>query len=162
MTVYLVRHARAGRRSAWKGDDTLRPLSKVGRRQAAGLVEVLADVLADGHIEEIVSSPYVRCRQSMEPLAARLGLSVDVADELAEGAGLEEVLRLVEKVSDREVVLCTHGDIVQLLLSHAKAQGVKTGKLRMEKGSVWALETKAGSIAKATYMPPPRPTASKS
>ena len=155
MTVYLVRHARAGRRSAWKGDDTLRPLSKVGRRQAAGLVDVLADVLADGHIEAIVSSPYVRCRQSVEPLAKRLGLPVDVADELAEGAGLEEALRLVEKVSDREVVLCTHGDIVELLLTHAKTNGVKTGKLRMEKGSVWALETKAGRITKAAYLPPP-------
>ena len=158
MTVYLVRHARAGQRSAWKGDDTLRPLSKIGRRQAAEL----ADMLADKPIRDIVSSPYVRCRQTVEPLAKRLGLTVDVADELAEGAGLDAALRLVEKVSDRDAVLCTHGDIVQLLLTHARANGVKTGKLRMDKGSVWALETRAGAIVKATYLQPPASSGPKS
>ena len=158
MTVYLVRHARAGRRSAWKGDDTLRPLSKVGRRQANELV----GLLTDDRIREIVSSPYVRCRQSVEPLAKRLDLSVDVADELAEGASLDGALRLVEKVSHHDAVLCTHGDVVLLLLTHAKAHGVKTGKLRMEKGSVWALDTRAGTITKAGYLPPPRSSAPKS
>ena len=83
------------------------------------------------------------------------GSTVDVVDELAEGARLEDALRLVEKVSDRHAVLCTHGDIVQALLTHVKANGVKVGKLRMEKGSVWALETRAGRITKATYLPPP-------
>ena len=153
MTVYLVRHARAGQRRSWKGDDTLRPLSKVGRRQATGLV----NMLANAEIHEVVSSPYVRCRQTVEPLAKRLNLAVETADELAEGAGIDAALRLVEKVSDRNVVLCTHGDVVQLLLTHAKASGVKTGKLRMEKGSVWALETHAGAITKATYLPAPAP-----
>ena len=153
MTVYLLRHARAGRRSAWKGDDELRPLSKVGRRQAAAIVEVLAD--AD--IEQVVSSPYVRCVQSVEPLAKARGLEVEVVDELAEGAPLEDALRLFEKVSGHPTVLCTHGDIVQALLTHFKANGVKVGKLRMEKGSVWAFETRNGRVIKATYFPPPKP-----
>ena len=34
MIVLLVRHARAGDRSEWEGDDRLRPLDKKGRRQA--------------------------------------------------------------------------------------------------------------------------------
>ena len=150
MTVYLLRHARAGRRSAWKGDDELRPLSKVGRRQAAASVEVLAD--AD--IEQVVSSPYVRCVQSLEALAKARGLDIDVVDELAEGAPVEDALRLFEKVSGHPTVLCTHGDIVQALLTHFKANGVKVGKLRMEKGSVWAFETRNGRVTKATYLPP--------
>ena len=153
MTVYLLRHARAGRRSAWKGDDELRPLSKVGRRQAAAILEVLA--AAD--IEQIVSSPYVRCVQSVEPLAKARDLDVDVVDELAEGAPLDDALRLFEKVSGHPTVLCTHGDIVQALLTHFKANGVKVGKLRMEKGSVWAFETRNGPVSKATYLPPPKP-----
>jgi 8-oxo-dGTP diphosphatase len=153
VTVYLLRHARAGRRSAWKGDDELRPLSKVGRRQAAATVEVLAD--AD--IEQIVSSPYVRCVQSVEPLAKARDLDVDVVDELTEGAPLDDALRLFEKVSGHPTVLCTHGDIVQALLTHFKGNGVKVGKLRMEKGSVWAFETRNGRVTKATYLPPPKP-----
>jgi 8-oxo-dGTP diphosphatase len=153
VTVYLLRHARAGRRSAWKGDDELRPLSKVGLRQAAGLL----DVLADAHVEQAVSSPYVRCVQSVEPLAEERDLEIDVVDELREGAPPEDALRLFEKVSGHPTVLCTHGDIVQALLTHFKANGVKVGKLRMEKGSVWALETRNGRVTKATYLPPPKP-----
>ena len=153
MTVYLLRHSRAGRRSAWKGDDELRPLSKVGRRQAATLL----DMLADADVEQIVSSPYVRCVQSVEPLAQDRKLEVDVVDELAEGSPLEDALRLFDKVSGHNTVLCTHGDVIQALLTHFKANGVKVGKLRMEKGSVWAFETRNGRVTKATYLPPPKP-----
>ena len=40
MTVYLVRHAKAGERGVWDGDDQLRPLSGRGHLQARGLLEV--------------------------------------------------------------------------------------------------------------------------
>jgi len=157
MTVYLLRHARAGRRSAWKGDDDLRPLTKVGRRQAAGIV----DEVATARVTRIVSSPYVRCRQSVEPIAQRLRLPVDLADGLAEGADLHEVLRVLEKVSDTTAVLCTHGDVIELLLDHLRREGVDVGKRRgrprMEKGSVWVLQTKRGRVTGATYHPPPPP-----
>ena len=65
MTLYVLRHARAGRRSAWKGADEERPLSRVGRRQAVGIVDLLRGL----DIAEIVTSPYLRCRESVEPLA---------------------------------------------------------------------------------------------
>lgn len=155
MTVYLLRHARAGRRSAWKGRDDMRPLTKVGRRQA----DAVADRLADEGIARIVSSPFVRCRQTVEPLAGRLHLPVDLADGLAEGARLDEVLRVLEKVVDERTVLCTHGDVVALLLQHCREHGVDAGPRGsdppMAKGSIWELGTKRGLVTKATYIPPP-------
>lgn len=157
MTLYVLRHARAGRRSAWKRADELRPLTKVGRRQAAGVV----DLLADRRVTHIVSSPYVRCVQSVEPLAARLGLPVDECDVLAEGADTAEVLRLLDKVAAEDAVLCTHGDVLRALLDHVRAEGVKVrrrnGAPPMEKGSVWELEVKRGTVVKATYHRPPAP-----
>jgi 8-oxo-(d)GTP phosphatase len=78
MTVYLVRHAKAGDREAWEGDDDLRPLSKPGRRQAAGLV----DLLRPAGIRRLVSSPAVRCVQTLEPLGEALGLAVELDDAL--------------------------------------------------------------------------------
>lgn len=157
MTLYVLRHARAGRRSAWKGDDVLRPLTKVGRRQAAGVV----DALGARAVQQILSSPYVRCRQSVEPLAAHFGLPVDVADALGEGSELDDVRCLLDKVGDDDVVLCTHGDIIRLLLEHVRDAGVKVrrrnGVPPMEKGSVWELETKRGTVVKATYHRPPPP-----
>jgi 8-oxo-dGTP diphosphatase len=157
VTVYLLRHARAGRRSTWKGDDERRPLTKVGRRQAAGIL----GVLGEAPITRIVSSPYVRCQQSVEPLARRLNAPIEVVDGLAEGVDLHEVLRVLEKVSDQTTVLCTHGDVIELLLGHLRSDGINVGKRRgrplMEKGSVWELETKRGRVIGATYLPPPRP-----
>src|SRR5688572_19762287 len=82
MTVYLVRHAVAVGRSDWKGDDSLRPLTKRGERQASGLVELLAG--AD--VQRVLSSPAVRCRETVEPLASKIGLSVQPTEVLAEGA----------------------------------------------------------------------------
>ncbi len=153
MTIYLVRHGRAGDRSKWQGPDDLRPLSKVGRRQALGLLELLADA----PIDRIVTSPYVRCRQSVEPLAEQRRLPVDLGDELSEGAPLADALRLVDKVTHENAVLCTHGDVVESLLGHFERQGVKVGKNpKLEKGSMWELDVDDGEIVAARYHPPPR------
>ena len=66
--VFLVRHARAGDRERWTGDDRLRPLDGKGRRQADAMVAPLAGY----PITRLVSSPYLRCVQTLEPLSARL------------------------------------------------------------------------------------------
>ena len=114
MTVYLVRHARAGSRQRWKKDDALRPLSKVGRVQAAGITRSMAR----RKVECVVTSPYLRCRETVDAIAAKRHLTIATSDELAEGAPLSEALRAFEKVIDQETVLCTHGDIVRDLLDH--------------------------------------------
>jgi len=152
VTVYLVRHARAGSRGRWKGDDALRPLSKVGRVQADGIV----DELATEPIDLILSSPYVRCVETVAPLARRLQVDVETADALAEGARLSQALRLFEKVQDRDVVLCTHGDVMQDLLDHFGRHGVKLRDHRMEKGSIWVFETEGDKVRRARYVPPPK------
>ena len=89
-------------------------------------------------------------------------MRVETADALAEGTPLDDVLRLVEKVADQETVLCTHGDILKLLLEHVRGTGVKVrrrnGVPLMEKGSVWELATDHGTIVSATYHKPPLPT----
>ena len=109
-------------------------------------------------IEQIVSSPYVRCRPDRRTPRRRTGASRSTSStSSARARALEDALRLVEKVSGHPTVLCTHGDIVEALLTHFKANGVKVGKLRMEKGSVWALETRNGRVTKAAYLPPPKP-----
>ena len=151
MTVYLVRHAKAGSRKAWKGDDELRPLSKAGTAQA----RALAKRLAGAGITRILSSPYVRCRQTVEPLAERIGVRIEPADALREGASPADSLLLVEKVAGENAVLCTHGDVLGNLLMHAAHLGVDLETDRIEKGSVWALELADGEVHSATYLPPP-------
>lgn len=111
----LVRHASAGDRNDWNGDDRLRPLDERGRRQAVELVEELRPL----EIGRIVSSPYVRCVETVEPLAAALGLEVQLDDRLAEGAGDDAA----ELLREKGVVACTHGDVVHALLGRGLKKG---------------------------------------
>jgi 8-oxo-dGTP diphosphatase len=151
VTVHLVRHAKAGSRKAWTDDDTLRPLSKVGRGQA----RVIGKALADAGITRVVSSPFVRCRETIEPLAERIGVAVELSDALAEGASLTDSLRLVEKLADANVALCSHGDVLGNLLHHYTQLGVVLHDHRIEKASMWVLEITEGEIHRARYVPPP-------
>ena len=80
MTLHLVRHAKAGYRSDWAQSDELRPLTAVGEAQALAL----ADLLRHHPVKRILSSPYVRCMQTVKPLAKALGLEVEEHHALGE------------------------------------------------------------------------------
>jgi broad specificity phosphatase PhoE len=157
LNLYLVRHAKAGSRSAWDGRDEERPLSKAGRRQAAAL----AKLLRDEPVGHIVSSPYVRCRETVAPVAERLGLPVEDADALSEGAPLSEALRLIDKVSDKPTVLCSHGDVIGDLLHHWASQYVRLDagddaaprELLFPKGSTWVLDVEDGQVVRGRFVP---------
>ena len=139
MEVLLVRHAAAGKRRKWEGDDRLRPLDERGREQA----ERLADALEPYAVDRICSSPYVRCRETVEPLARKLGVAIEDRDELAEGAGEDQALALAEEIGPATAVLCTHGDVVVDLLGEES-----------EKGSTWVLEISDGRVNRREYLPP--------
>ena len=157
MSVLLVRHARAGSRKYWKGPDIERPLSKKGRHQGEGLV----DMLARYPVRRVLTSPYVRCVQTVEPVAEKLGVEVEQYLELTEGAPGEEVVALLRRAAGRTEIWCTHGDIVPIVLDAIVEQdGVKLKKRekRYPKGSFWELEQDVdGRVTKATYVPPPEP-----
>ena len=121
LTVYLVRHASAGKRSAWEGDDRLRPIDERGERQAQSLVEELRDASFD----RIFSSPYMRCVQSVEPLARARGLELETDDALAEGAGADAALALFARVGT-DLVACVHGDLLEELLGEKRPKGSTT------------------------------------
>jgi phosphohistidine phosphatase len=72
--LYLLRHAHAGDPAAWTGDDDLRPLSAKGRRQAARLGELLAEM---GFAPDVVlTSPLLRARETAEAVADSLAVRV--------------------------------------------------------------------------------------
>ena len=117
--LVLVRHASAGKRAEWEGDDRLRPLDERGRGQA----EALASSLGRSEIDRILSSPYVRCVQTVAALAARTGIQVEERGELAEGASRKEALALVAELEGMGAVVCTHGDVVEKLVGEEMKKG---------------------------------------
>ena len=143
MPLLLLRHATAGHRRPGVGEaeDRLRPLDSRGRLQAAALPALYAGF----GVERLLTSPYVRCRQSVGPLASALGLPMEERDELAEGAGEAELRALVAEQAAATAVFCTHGDILGILLGEEP-----------EKGSTWVVDAApGGGVSRRAYLPPP-------
>ena len=105
--MLLVRHASAGKREAWSGDDRVRPLDERGRRQAEFLVRSLADY----PVERIVTSPYLRCVQTVDPLAQARGLDVELRAELGDAVPAEDAVAVLRELAGADAVVCVHGSI---------------------------------------------------
>lgn len=150
--LYLVRHAKAGERRLWKGDDIDRPLSKKGWKQA----ELVSNRLAKTKAGLVCSSPYVRCVQTLEPLARRLDTQVEIDQRLCEDEPVDPVLDLLVEAPDGSV-LCSHGDIIPETILTLKKRGTKLRTpTDWRKASVWVLRrNRRGVIVHATVWPPP-------
>jgi phosphohistidine phosphatase SixA len=131
MAVHVVRHADAG-----NGPDD-RPLNEQGQGQA----ERIAEQLAGAGVTRILTSRYPRCLQTVAPLAARLGLEVEVHDDLAEEADPDDAWNLLVSLTGGEAVVCSHGNIISPVLDRVLRRGADIeGEWSCRKGSVWTLE----------------------
>lgn len=155
--VLLVRHAHAGSKDGWSGDDRLRPLSRRGRADA----RALARVLASFRPARIVSSPLVRCVQTVAPAAAQLGLDIEESEGLGPDGG-EHAAGLLRALAGGggRVVVCTHGETIDAIQVAFAATGRGTGRrggfrpgAPHEKGSLWVLRFAEGRLAAARYLP---------
>jgi 8-oxo-dGTP diphosphatase len=146
----LVRHAKAGDREGWNQPDALRPLTKSGRRQAEALVQLFNGV----RVAQVLSSPYVRCHQTVQPLAEARKLTVRHSDALAEGATCAAALQLIASLDD--AVLCSHGDVVAAVVMELAGRHITLhGGMRWEKASTWAFTVRGGAVVEGRYLPPP-------
>jgi broad specificity phosphatase PhoE len=146
MTVILLRHGRSTSNTAHvlAGRSEGVELDDKGRQQAAELVDRIGDL----PIKAVVSSPLVRCRSTVEPLAAALGVEPSVDERFAEvdygewtgrklGDLFKEPLWSVvqahpsaavfpggeglaeEHGGDALWLACTHGDVIKAVLADA-------------------------------------------
>jgi len=154
--LYLVRHAKAGSRNDFDGNDIDRPLTSSGHRQAVDLCRRLAAVSPS----VLVSSPYQRCIETLEPLAVAMDVAVGVDQRLAEFGSEHvransELFDLLYEVADR-AVLCSHGDVIPAIINGLSAGGMRvTGAPQWGKGSVWVLERSNNRFVEAHAWPPP-------
>ncbi|HLN47462.1 MAG TPA: NUDIX hydrolase [Magnetospirillaceae bacterium] len=151
-TIYLVRHAKALNRSEWTEADEQRPLTKAGRRQADELVQRLSAF----SFARVITSPHVRCKETVEPLAKARKLPVETADQLAENTDADDVLGFIKTLGSRPALLCSHGDVIADLMTNLVNDGLATeSELRWEKGSTWVLESDGETFLYGRYLPPP-------
>lgn len=151
--VYVVRHAKAGERRLWQHDDLDRPLSKKGWKQS----EALARRLGKLEPTALLSSPYVRCIQTLEPLGDQLEMPVRVEERLTEDEPVGPVLDLLAEITDG-TVLCSHGDIIPAMIDALRLNGTEIRTpVDWRKASVWVLKrNKQCRIVTATVWPPPK------
>jgi len=152
--IYVIRHAKAGERERWQRPDAERPITRRGRRQAERLVERFEGLA----LERIISSPFVRCIQTVAPLAKARGLDVELSHHLAEGADLDHVTDLVRSLDARPTAICGHGREIDAIVEVCEREGASLEGVRgLAKGSVWVLERRDGLVVSARYLPPPGP-----
>lgn len=154
-TVHLIRHAKAKNRDTWEEPDRLRPLTKRGRREASAL----AARLGDEPLSRLVSSPFVRCVQTLEPLAVALELPIETTDLLAEGAGGAHAAELMLGLAaDGPIACCTHGDVLADVVDLVAGSGVALDGPRVAPvASTWLLSVEDGRFVGARFVEqPPR------
>jgi 8-oxo-(d)GTP phosphatase len=134
LSLVLIRHAMAGDPKAWLGDDRVRPVDKQGRTEAQALVAALAGQ----PLNRIVSSPYVRCVQTVEPLAGARGLEIELDDRLGADR-LHDVPQVLAELEGQDAAVCTHGDLPWL------------GDRKFKKGAAWVL---SDHLKPERYIPP--------
>jgi 8-oxo-dGTP diphosphatase len=98
----------------------VRPLTPVGLSQST----IIAERLLANQPSVLLSSPYVRCVQTLEPLAEIAGLEIVIDERLTEESPLEKSLAVLEDVPDN-AVLCSHGDVIPDLVNGLIRRGME-------------------------------------
>jgi 8-oxo-dGTP pyrophosphatase MutT (NUDIX family)/phosphohistidine phosphatase SixA len=158
-TLLLVRHAKAGARADWSGDDNQRPLSDAGLRQQAAL----RGLLPLFGPERAYSAPRLRCEQTIAPVAEDLGLTIGMEPQLSEegywpnpAAGVDRLLHIAAEPGT--ALVCSQGGVIPDLVTRlAESGGMTLPEVASKKGSVWTLtflpDNAHPRLAAADYLP---------
>jgi 8-oxo-(d)GTP phosphatase len=152
--LILARHASAGSKDDWDGDDDLRPLDGKGAEDAVLLARLLACFAPRARV---VSSPALRCTQTMQPFAESFGGSVEAAPVLAppsspasnDAAVQQLVADLV--AAGRPTVVCLHRENLPTALAAAcsalGAPSAVPGDPSLPKAGFWVMHAATGELA---------------
>jgi 8-oxo-dGTP diphosphatase len=123
-TVLLIRHGKAESRKRWTGSEALRPLTPVG----AGASFALSRELACFDARRLVTSPWLRCAQTLTPFAVSCRSELHEVEELSEDGAqknpeltkerVHEVLRDAAQDPTTPVAICTHRPVFAVLFPY--------------------------------------------
>lgn len=147
--LFLLRHAKAGAREDNSASDRERGLTEKGRAQA----EAIAKYLSKIEIDKILSSPYRRCVETVEPLANLTGLEIVEDSILGEDAtfeGLQDIISHYFQAVDNpktgsSVVICTHGNVVPAIIELIGLYSNDT--IRCAKGSIYEIDLVSRTVS---------------
>jgi 8-oxo-dGTP diphosphatase len=137
--LIVLRHASAGSRSDWSGPDADRPLDADGQARSmdlAGLLECFTPA-------RLISATALRCRQTLEPVAYRRNLAIEVDGRFDEDADPLAAARHLRSVAGRggAIAVCGQGQVIPPML--AALTGDTAEDYETPKGSGWVLSLPA-------------------
>lgn len=115
--LMIVRHAKAKPRSSWSRAEGDRPLAATGKRQAHAVWRLL-DAWKPSRI---ISSPWMRCMQTVAGYAKANGLPIKEKNRLTEAEHKRKpakAAKLMESLfdSNHSTVVCTHRPVLPTIL----------------------------------------------
>ncbi|CAI8381976.1 MAG: putative 8-oxo-dGTP diphosphatase 1 [Acidimicrobiales bacterium AG-410-I20] len=151
--IFLIRHASAGSRYDFDGDDADRPLDEGGSQEA----QQISEALRTRPIKKIMSSRAVRCQQSIAPLARQLNLEIEIEPNLFEGSH-DFATTLIKSFFSYpyDVVACSHGDVIPEILGDLIEEGLQIrGGRSCAESSIWVLSTSNEGQMSGSYFSSP-------
>src|SRR6266702_5023380 len=165
--LILVRHASAGRRADWPGDDCLRPLDAAGVADARVLASLMA---CFAPVARVLSSPALRCTETVRPYAdgfggrveaepclAPYGRSADFSSRTGLADSLQRLLSCVV-AERRPAVLCLHRenlpDVLAAACAALGAPAALPADPALPKGGFWVAHATAEAIRPAGGLGP--------
>ena len=153
-TLIILRHTKALERGDWDGDDSLRTLNENGLAQAKSLI----DHLAPFAIDEIYSSDFTRCVQTVSPLGESRGLVVSKVPSLNEATFESDPERSISfanalKQDERNILICSHNPVIPTMLRGILNTTLKNKDLiKLEPGDAWLVHRVKGEIVALDYL----------
>ena len=156
--LILLRHAKAIERQDWAGEDTDRPLSSHGERQARRLLSNLQPYA----IEEMHSSSAVRCYETITPMARSMSIDFFFTDSLSEDVfnkDRERPVKYIHRllVNDYPVLACSHNPILpEVISSFVNKFGIEVTDIKLEPGDAWVAHHIDREVVSVEYLQAPR------
>jgi phosphohistidine phosphatase SixA/8-oxo-dGTP pyrophosphatase MutT (NUDIX family) len=153
-TLIILRHTKALERGDWDGDDSLRTLNESGLAQAKSLIEHLAPFA----IDEIYTSDFTRCVQTVSPLGESRGLVVSKVPSLNEATFESDPERSISfanalKQDERNILICSHNPVIPTMLRGILNTKLKNKDLiKLEPGDAWLVHRVKGEIVALDYL----------
>ena len=145
----LLRHASAGGKDTWKGDDLDRPLDAEGAAES----DLLARLLACYGTCRLISSAAERCVATVRPYAALTGAKLEVEPALTAGAFEDDpeagpALVTAAVAAGQPTVVCAHRENIPPLLAAACAAfgAAPPEGPTLRKAGFWVLHSAGGAL----------------
>lgn len=153
-TLIILRHTKALERGDWDDEDSKRTLDERGIQQSQQLISHLKPFA----INEIYTSNYTRCVQTVTPLGQSRGLSITEIPNLN-----EEMFRLdpersisfanAVKQDEKNILICSHNPVIPTMLRGILNTKLKNKDLiKLEPGDAWVVHRVRGEIVALDFL----------